>query len=100
MEAVIWLVNTLARIYFWLLIAQVVMSWLVSFRIVDTRQPFVHQVGRFLWQVTEPVLGPIRRFLNRMFGNMGGIDISPIIALVAVEFLRRIVIVEILMPLR
>ncbi len=100
MDAVIWLVNTAALIYFWLLIAQVAMSWLVSFRIVDTRQPVVHRIGRFLWQVTEPVLGPIRRFLNRALGNLGGIDISPIVAIVGVEFLRRIVVGEILAPLR
>ena len=99
MEAIIWLVNTVAGIYVWILIAQVVMSWLVSFRIVDTRQPIVHRIGRFLWQITEPVLGPIRRFLNRTIGGLGGIDISPIIAIVGVEFLRRIVVGEVLIPL-
>ncbi|MBT5433834.1 MAG: YggT family protein [Alphaproteobacteria bacterium] len=99
MEAVIWLVDTIFRIYFWILIGQVVMSWLVSFKIVDTRQPIVHQVGRFLWQVTEPVLGPIRKLLSKFLGNLGGIDISPIIAILALEFLRRFIVDTVLAPL-
>jgi len=99
MDAIIWLVDTVFRIYFWILIAQVVMSWLVSFKIVDTRHPIVFQLGRFLWQATEPVLGPIRRLLNKLIGNLGGIDISPIIAIVLLEFLRRFIIGTVLIPL-
>lgn len=100
MDAVIWLVNTAASLYFWLLIAQVAMSWLAHLKIVDTRHPVVYRIGDFLWRVTEPVLGPIRRFLNRIVGDLGGIDVSPIVALVGVEFLRRVVVGEILTPLR
>ncbi|MBC6440714.1 MAG: YggT family protein [Rhodospirillales bacterium] len=99
MDAIIWLVDTVFRIYFWILIAQVIMSWLVSFRIVDTRHPIVDAIGRFLWQATEPVLGPIRRLLQRFLGNLGGIDISPIIAIVTLEFLRRFIIGSILIPI-
>jgi YggT family protein len=99
MDAIIWLVDTCFRIYFWILIAHVILSWLISFKIVDTRQPIVNQIGRFLWQVTEPVLGPIRRLLGRFLGNLGGIDISPIIALIALEFLRRFLIGSVLAPL-
>jgi len=99
MEALIWLVDIIFRIYFWILIGQVAMSWLVSFKIVDTRQPVVHQIGRFLWQITEPVLGPIRRILRKFLGNLGGIDISPIIAILALEFLRRFIVYTVLAPL-
>ena len=99
MDAIIWLVDTVFSIYVWILIAQVIMSWLVSFKIVDTRQPIVNAIGRFLWQVTEPVLGPIRRLLQRILGNLGGIDISPIIAIIAIEFLRRFIIGSVLVPI-
>lgn len=95
MGAVIWLVNTCITIYIWILIAQVVLSWLVAFNIVNTRQPFVRQLGNALWRLTEPVLGPIRRILP----NLGGLDISPIIVILILEFLRRFIIGSILVPM-
>ena len=95
MGAVIWLVNTCVTIYIWILIAQVVLSWLVAFNIVNTRQPFVRQLGNALWRLTEPVLGPIRRILP----NLGGLDISPIIVILILEFLRRFIIGSILVPM-
>ena len=95
MTAIIWLVDTCFRIYFWILIGHVVLSWLVTFNVVNTRQPLVNQVGTALWRLSEPVLGPIRRLLP----SLGGIDISPILALVALEFLRRFVVYSVLVPL-
>lgn len=95
MGAVIWLVDTCITIYIWILIAQVVLSWLVAFNIVNTRQPFVRQLGNALWRLTEPVLGPIRRILP----NLGGLDISPIIVILILEFLRRFIIGSILVPM-
>ena len=95
MGAVIWLVDTCITIYIWILIAQVVLSWLVAFNIVNTRQPFVRQLGNVLWRLTEPVLGPIRRILP----NLGGLDISPIIVILILEFLRRFIIGSILVPM-
>ncbi len=89
MQSVIWLVDTLLSLYFWVLILHVVMTWLAAFNVVNTNQAIVSQVGRFLWQVTDPVLAPIRQFLRRLFGDLGGIDVSPVIALVVVAFLRR-----------
>ncbi len=99
MDAIIWLVDILFRIYFWILMAHVVLSWLVSFKVVDTRHPIVNQIGRALWQITEPVLGPIRRVSGKLLGNLGGIDISPIIAILLLEFLRRFLIGTVLVPL-
>lgn len=89
MDSVFWLLDTLLAIYFWILILQVIVSWLGAFNVINMRQPVVWQIGRFLWQVTEPVLGPIRKVLGRIFGDLAGIDVSPIIALVIVGFLRR-----------
>lgn len=95
MDAIIWLVNTCFRLYFWILIAQVVMSWLIAFNVLNTHQPFVYQVGHALWRLTEPVLGPIRRILP----NLGGLDFSPLVALIGIEFLRRIIIFSVLIPI-
>lgn len=95
MHALIWLVDNIIWLYTWILIAQVVMSWLVAFNVVNAHQPFVRQVGMALWHLTEPVLGPIRRFLP----NLGGIDISPIIAILALSFLRILLINDVLIPI-
>ena len=95
MQALIWLVSTVLQLYIWILIAQVVMSWLVSFKIVDTRQPIVRQIGMALWRLTEPVLGPIRRILPAM----GGFDLSPIVAILALTFLRIFLINDVLIPI-
>jgi YggT family protein len=93
MDSIIWLVDTLIRIYIWLLIASVVLSWLVAFNVVNTRHPFVNTVGRFLYQVTEPALRPIRRVVP----SFGGIDVSPVILALIIEFARRFLIYDILL---
>ncbi len=95
MQALIWLVSTVIQLYIWILIAQVVMSWLVSFKIVDTRQPIVRQIGTVLWRLTEPVLGPIRRILP----SLGGLDLSPIVAILALTFLRIFLVNDVLIPI-
>ncbi len=92
MQSIFWLADTLLSIYFWILILHVILSWLVAFNVVNARQPFVSQIGRFLWQITEPVLAPIRQVLRRLFGDLGGIDLSPLIALVLVAFARRMLV--------
>jgi YggT family protein len=78
------LVDTIIRIYIWLLIASVVLSWLVSFNVINTRNRFVYVVGDFLHRATEPVLRPVRNLLP----NMGGLDISPIVVILALYFVR------------
>jgi YggT family protein len=88
MESVIWLVNTLFTLYWWVILAMVVMSWLTAFNIVNHSNAYVRQFSYFLRRLTEPVLAPIRRILP----DLGGIDISPIILLIALEFIRRFVI--------
>ena len=82
-----WLIDTLFSIAFWLILATVIMSWLLAFNIVNTANPYVRQVNYFLHRATEPILGPIRRILP----DLGGMDISPIIALLGIEFLRRLI---------
>jgi len=95
MNALIWLIDTVVTLYIWVLIAQVVLSWLVNFNIVNPRQPFVRQVGLVLWRLTEPLLAPIRRLLP----SMGGLDISPVLLILALHFLRILVINDVLVPI-
>ena len=86
MLAFIRLVDTVITIYIWLLIAQAVLSWLVAFGIVNRHNRVVATVGDFLWRITEPVLRPIRRILP----DLGGIDVSPVILILLLYFLRNL----------
>ena len=75
-------------IYWWIIIAMAVMSWLIAFNIVDTRNRFVYTIADMLNRLTEPALRPIRQYMP----NLGGIDISPIILLLIIYFLQQIII--------
>ena len=78
----------LLNLYIFILIASAIMSWLVAFNVVNTRSPAVAMIGEFLYRITEPVLRPIRERLP----NFGGIDISPIIAILIIYFLQMVVL--------
>ena len=69
-----------------MLIAAAVLSWLVAFNVVNTRNHIVAMVGDFLYAVTEPVLRPIRNLLP----SLGGIDISPVILMIGLFFLDKL----------
>ncbi|MCK0197517.1 YggT family protein [Ancylobacter sp. 6x-1] len=86
MYSVLWLIDTLISLYVWILIASAVLSWLIAFNVVNPYNKVVRGLGEFLWRVTEPVLGPIRRVLP----NLGGIDISPVILIIALYFIRNL----------
>ena len=88
MRAVLDVILIALQIYVWLLIAAAVLSWLIAFNVVNTRNQFVSTVGEFLYRITEPALRPIR---NRM-PNLGGIDISPIILILLIFLIERIII--------
>ncbi|HYG89702.1 MAG TPA: YggT family protein [Azospirillum sp.] len=72
----------------WVLLITVILSWLIAFSVINTRNRFVYLVSDFTYRVTEPVLRPIRGFIP----NLGGIDISPIIALLIVWFLQSLIV--------
>lgn len=84
---ILWLVHTVIDIYFWIILAMVIMSWLVAFGIVNRSNPYVRQIGQALDRLTEPLLRPIRRVLP----DLGGIDISPIVLLIGLQFLGILV---------
>ena len=68
--------------------AHFIMSWLISFDVLNVRQPLVGQIWYTLQRILEPVYAPIRSVLPRM----GGIDLSPIVALIAIEIIRIVLI--------
>lgn len=87
MYSLFWLLDTILEIYTWLLIASAILSWLVAFNVINTRNRAIYLIGDFLYRVTEPVLRPIRRILP----NLGGIDISPVILILLILFLRQLI---------
>ena len=59
----LWLFNTLIDLYIWVIIAMVIMSWLTAFNVLNPRSPFVAQIDRALYALTNPVFGPVRRII-------------------------------------
>ena len=87
MRAVLDIVLIVLDLYVWLLIASAILSWLIAFNVVNTRNQFVSAIAEFLFRITEPVLGPIRRTLP----SFGGLDISPIVLILIIMFLQRVI---------
>lgn len=86
MLAVWQLIDTIIALYMWALIISVVLSWLVQFNVINTSNRFIYTIGDFLYRVTEPVLGRIRSIIP----GIGGIDLSPMILILALVFLRNL----------
>jgi YggT family protein len=84
MYAFLHLLNTVITIFIWLLIAQAILSWLLAFGVVNRYNRVVAAASDFLYRITEPALRPIRSFIP----NLGGIDISPVILILLLYFLR------------
>ncbi len=87
MLSLLWLIDTIISLYIWVIVIGVVLSWLVHFRVVNTSNPVVYRVGEFVYRITEPALRPIRNVLP----NMGGIDISAIVLIIALYFIRLLI---------
>jgi YggT family protein len=85
---VIWLILNLLNLYFWVILITVIMSWLIGFNVINGSNPYVRQINHALHRLTEPLLGPIRRFLP----DLGGIDVSPIVLLLALQFLQYAIV--------
>ncbi len=96
MTAILWLIDQVIGIYIIVVVGQVILSWLVSFKVVNTSNRFVYMVGDFLYRVTEPALKPIRRVMP----NLGGLDISPVVLILALVFARQLLIFDIAPALR
>ncbi len=84
MIAIFYLVLQILKIYSYVVIANVVISWLIAFNILNTSNRFVYSVLELTYRLTDPILNKIRRFLP----NLGAFDISPIILLLLIWFIE------------
>ena len=86
LEAIFLIINVALNLYWYVIIASAIFSWLYAFNVINSHNQVVNQLGMFFYNATEPALRPIRRFLP----NLGGIDISPIILLLIIIFIQAI----------
>ncbi|ARP99146.1 YggT family protein [Pseudorhodoplanes sinuspersici] len=87
MRSILDVILLVLQLYVWLLIASAILSWLIAFNVVNTRNQVVATIADFLWRITEPVLKPVRSFMP----NLGGIDISPVIVILIIFFLQSVI---------
>jgi YggT family protein len=87
MIALLQTIAMLLNLVWWVFLIMIIMSWLISFNVINTRNQFVATVWRIINQVTEPILRPIRRIIP----PLGGLDLSPIIVFVIIFFLQSFI---------
>ncbi|MQP66775.1 hypothetical protein GE253_15680 [Niveispirillum sp. SYP-B3756] len=75
-------------LYVWVLIISAILSWLIAFNVINTHNRFIYTVSDMLYRLTEPVLRPIRNVLP----NLGGLDLSPIVLILAIMFAQRLLV--------
>ena len=76
----------LITLYIWVVVIGVILSWLTVFNVINRSNQFVHMVGSFIYRITEPALGRIRRYVP----SFGGVDISPIILILGLWAVQNI----------
>ena len=81
--AIVWLVNTILQLMTWAIIISAILSWLFAFDVINHRNRFVNQVAMFLDALTAPILAPFRKIIP----PLGGLDITPIVAILTLQFL-------------
>jgi YggT family protein len=84
MHSLLILIDTVLNLYVWCLIIAVAMSWLIQFNIINTQNRIVYVIYDFFVRITEPLLSRIRRFIP----SFGGIDVTPVIAILLIWFIR------------
>ena len=84
MIAIFYLALQILKLYSYVVIANVIISWLIAFNILNTQNRFVYSILEFTYRLTNPILNKIRRFLP----NLGSLDISPIILLLLIWFIE------------
>ncbi len=90
MTALILLIITVINLLIWVIIIGAVLSWLILFNVVNLNNRFVYLVYDTINRLTDPLLNPIRRFLP----NMGGIDISPVVLILILWFIRNLIVYD------
>ena len=86
MKSIFLLVDSIINIYIWLIIINAILSWLVAFNVLNTQNRFVFTVLNATHQLTDPVLNKIRRYIP----NLGSIDISPVVLILLLIFIRNL----------
>lgn len=86
MRAILDVIFLILNLYTWVIIASAIFSWLYAFNVINARNQFVAMIGQVLYNLTEPLLRPIRRVVP----SMGGLDLSPIVLLLGIFLLQRV----------
>ena len=86
MKSLFLLIDNIINIYIWIIIINALLSWLVAFHVLNTQNRFVFLVLNATHQLTDPVLNKIRRFIP----NLGSIDISPVVLILLLIFIRNL----------
>ena len=86
MKSVLILIDSLVSIYIWILIINALLSWLIAFNVLNTSNRLVYSLLDISYKMTDPLLRPIRNFLP----SLGGIDISPVILILLLMFIRNL----------
>ena len=94
MDVIAFFLVKLIDVYIWVIIISAVLSWLIAFDVINTRNRFVATVVDTLWRLTEPALRPIRAYLP----NLGGIDISPVILILVLLTVQYFLYTYVLTP--
>ncbi len=87
MTSIVTILMMILNLAWWIIIIQAVMSWLISFDVVNLRQPFVYQLWSSLNRLTEPLYRPIRSVIP----SLGGLDLAPLVALIAIAALQVVI---------
>jgi len=87
MKSIFILLDSIITIYLWIIIINAILSWLVAFNVLNTQNRFVFSVLDVTYKLTDPALNKIRRFIP----TFGSIDISPVILILLLIFLRNLI---------
>ena len=87
MKSIFILLDSMVTIYLWIIIINAVLSWLVAFNILNTQNRFVFSVLDATYKMTDPALNKIRKFIR----TFGSVDVSPVVLILLLMFLRNII---------
>tara|TARA_B100001179_G_C18260038_1_gene262132 strand:- start:181 stop:471 length:291 start_codon:yes stop_codon:yes gene_type:complete len=86
MKSLFLLVDSIINIYIWVIIINVILSWLITFNVLNTQNRFVYLLMDSSYKLTSPLLDRIRKFIP----NLGSIDISPVVLILLLVFIRNL----------
>lgn len=86
MTSLLILIDSVITLYIWIIVASAILSWLIAFNVVNTGNRIVAVIADTLYRLTEPALRPIRSILP----NLGGIDVSPVVLILGLIFIRNL----------